>query len=86
MFASELVDWLHFVETPLHPTELDRLISVMERLHKPTLQLLLENIDLVQGLDSFVLGRPEETNRHVQVRFSFEARGIIFSKFETHQL
>jgi hypothetical protein len=67
-FASELVDWLHFVEFPLHPTELDRLISVTERLHKPTLQLLLENIDPVQGLDSFMLARLtgfEEINRYV---------------------
>ncbi|KAH7907124.1 ribosome 60S biogenesis N-terminal-domain-containing protein [Hygrophoropsis aurantiaca] len=42
--AYELIDWVRLVNPKLHPTELQRLSSTIERFHKPALKELFENV------------------------------------------
>ncbi|KAH7927036.1 hypothetical protein BV22DRAFT_1103957 [Leucogyrophana mollusca] len=48
--AYELVDWLRLAGHTLHPTELRRLSSIIERFHKPALRELFESLHPAQGL------------------------------------
>ena len=44
------MDWLRFVNVELHTTDIIRLISVVERLHRPALREFLENVHPAHGL------------------------------------
>jgi nucleolar pre-ribosomal-associated protein 1 len=46
----ELVDWVRLADHSLHPSEALRLVSVVERLHPPTVKPLVESFHPDQGL------------------------------------
>ena len=48
--AMELVDWVRLADHPLHPSEALRLTSAMERLHRPSVKLLVESFHPDQDL------------------------------------
>jgi hypothetical protein len=48
--AMELVDWVRLADHSLHPSEALRLASAMERLHPPSVELLVESFHPDQDL------------------------------------
>jgi len=48
--AFQVVDWLRLVDFSLSPEELRRLVTVVERCHKPATKDLCESLHPAQGL------------------------------------
>jgi hypothetical protein len=46
--AFEFVDWLRLFDKPLHPTEIERLVSIVERFHRSALREFFEDLNPVQ--------------------------------------
>jgi len=49
--AFELVDWLRFVDVPLQTPQFVRLLSLVDRLHKPAVRDLFDNVHPAHALD-----------------------------------
>jgi nucleolar pre-ribosomal-associated protein 1 len=49
ILAYELSDWIRLTDHALHPSELDRLASIICRFHPPALKEFFQNLGRSQG-------------------------------------
>lgn len=49
VLAYELTDWVRLTDHALHPSEMNRLVSIIERFHPPALKEFYQNLSPSQG-------------------------------------
>ena len=59
----ELVDWVRLADHSLHPSEALRLISAMEKLHSPFVDLLVESLHPDQDFFWKLMSSPNVASR-----------------------
>ena len=61
--AMELVDWVRLADQSLHPLEASRLTSTVEKLHCPSVKLLVESFRPDQDLFWQLFSNPTVASR-----------------------